>query len=203
MPDILPFFTGFAAAVAHVLSGPDHLAAVTPLALDESRQSWKIGWWWGWGHLTGMLAIGAAVYGLKEWLPLRDAGRWSEKLVGILLLGLGIWILLREIQIPRGMEKTSFLSARSGRKWYAFGFGVVHGVAGLSHVVWMLPVLAWSLGKTAVYLAGFGAGTLSAMSLYAAVIGKWGASGRISLRWWRRLSAWAAIGVGIWWLIRN
>jgi len=200
MPEILPFFTGFAAAVAHVLSGPDHLAAVTPLALDESRQPWKIGWSWGWGHLTGMLAIGAAVYALKEMIPVRDLGQWSEKLVGILLTGLGIWILRKERRIRRGVEKPLLLLARSGRKLYAFGFGVVHGFAGVSHLLLMLPILAWSPGKTAVYLAGFGAGTLSAMSMYAAITGKMAEKFPQSLSLLRKAAGIFALLTGIIWL---
>ncbi|MEZ4908184.1 MAG: hypothetical protein R2771_11235 [Saprospiraceae bacterium] len=39
----LPLFTGFIGSVSHVLSGPDHLAAVTPFAVTDRKKSWQIG----------------------------------------------------------------------------------------------------------------------------------------------------------------
>ena len=39
---ILPLFTGIVGSVSHVLSGPDHLAAVTPFAINERKKSWQI-----------------------------------------------------------------------------------------------------------------------------------------------------------------
>ncbi|MBK6962966.1 MAG: hypothetical protein IPH20_03270 [Bacteroidales bacterium] len=55
---MLTFLTGFIASIAHVVTGPDHLAAVTPLAIDSRKKSWIIGFSWGLGHTTGMLLIG-------------------------------------------------------------------------------------------------------------------------------------------------
>lgn len=39
---MLTVLTGFIASVAHVVTGPDHLAAVTPLAIDTRKKSWVI-----------------------------------------------------------------------------------------------------------------------------------------------------------------
>ena len=52
------FFAGLAAGLLHVFSGPDHLAAVAPLAADErSRPQWRAGLQWGLGHTVGVLLI--------------------------------------------------------------------------------------------------------------------------------------------------
>ncbi|MAY53071.1 MAG: nickel transporter, partial [Flavobacteriaceae bacterium] len=51
-------FSAILASILHVISGPDHLAAVTPLAISSQRKGWKIGLFWGFGHLIGMLLIG-------------------------------------------------------------------------------------------------------------------------------------------------
>ena len=53
-----PLFAGIIAAVLHVISGPDHLAAVTPFAVESKKKAWKIGLFWGFGHIGGMLLIG-------------------------------------------------------------------------------------------------------------------------------------------------
>ena len=66
---MLTFLTGFIASVAHVATGPDHLAAVTPLAIDSRKKSWMIGFSWGLGHTVGMLLIGALFLVFKKFLP--------------------------------------------------------------------------------------------------------------------------------------
>ena len=53
-----PLFAGIIAAMLHVISGPDHLAAVTPFAIESKKKAWKVGLFWGIGHLLGMLSIG-------------------------------------------------------------------------------------------------------------------------------------------------
>ena len=51
------FLAGLAAGLLHVFSGPDHLAAIAPLAADGERGQWKAGLQWGIGHTTGVLLI--------------------------------------------------------------------------------------------------------------------------------------------------
>ena len=53
-----PLFAGIIAAMLHVIAGPDHLAAVTPFAIESKKKAWKVGLFWGVGHLLGMLFIG-------------------------------------------------------------------------------------------------------------------------------------------------
>ena len=48
---------GFAAGLLHVFSGPDHLAAVAPLASNRARGQWLTGLQWGIGHTMGVLLI--------------------------------------------------------------------------------------------------------------------------------------------------
>ena len=65
------FFAGLAAGLLHVFSGPDHLAAVAPLAADaERRRQWRTGLQWGIGHTTGVLLIALLLLLLRERLPL-------------------------------------------------------------------------------------------------------------------------------------
>ncbi len=49
---MLPALSGFFAGIAHVASGPDHLAAVAPLAIGKRRSlsAAAIGASWGLGH---------------------------------------------------------------------------------------------------------------------------------------------------------
>jgi ABC-type nickel/cobalt efflux system permease component RcnA len=92
---MLTFLTGFIASVAHVATGPDHLAAVTPLAIDSRKKSWIIGFSWGFGHTAGMLLIGALFMVFKEFLPVESISRHSDTAIGFLLIGIGCWALVR------------------------------------------------------------------------------------------------------------
>jgi len=92
---MLTFLTGFIASVAHVATGPDHLAAVTPLAIDSRKKSWMIGFSWGFGHTVGMLLIGALFLIFREFLPVEAISKHSDTAIGFLLIGIGIWALVR------------------------------------------------------------------------------------------------------------
>ncbi len=92
---MLTFLTGFIASVAHVATGPDHLAAVTPLAIDSRKKSWIVGFSWGLGHTIGMLLIGLLFILFKEYLPIEAISKHSETVIGILLIGIGSWALVR------------------------------------------------------------------------------------------------------------
>ena len=92
---MLTFLTGFIASVAHVATGPDHLAAVTPLAIDSRKKSWIIGFSWGLGHTSGMLLIGALFIVFKEFLPIEAISRHSDTVIGFMLIGIGSWALAR------------------------------------------------------------------------------------------------------------
>jgi len=92
---MLTFLTGLIASIAHVVTGPDHLAAVTPLAIDSRKKSWVVGFAWGFGHTIGMLLIGLFFILFKEYLPVEAISKHSETVIGILLIGIGSWALVR------------------------------------------------------------------------------------------------------------
>lgn len=92
---MLIFLTGFIASIAHVVTGPDHLAAVTPLAIDSRKKSWLIGFSWGLGHTLGMLLIGLLFILFKEYLPIAAISKHSDTVIGFLLIGIGSWAILR------------------------------------------------------------------------------------------------------------
>jgi hypothetical protein len=84
--------------------------------------------------------------------------------------------------------------------------GTLHGLAGSSHLLGVLPALALPSRMAAgAYLIAFGLGSIAAMALFSSVIGL--AAGRFAgptgSRTWAALMgacSLAAVGVGIWWL---
>jgi ABC-type nickel/cobalt efflux system permease component RcnA len=89
------FLTGFIASIAHVVTGPDHLAAVTPLAIDSRKKSWIIGLSWGLGHTMGMLLIGFLFILFKNILPVNSISKHSETIIGVMLIGIGGYAIIR------------------------------------------------------------------------------------------------------------
>lgn len=162
---MLAFFAGLAAGLLHVFSGPDHLAAVAPLAADGERARWRTGLQWGVGHTIGVLLIAALMLLIREQLPLEVISSNSERLVGVALIGVGAW----------GLWKASRASAAADGHTHAgasFGMGALHGLAGSSHLFGVLPALAFTTRFDAgLYLAGFGAGAIAGMSAFSAAMG--------------------------------
>ena len=92
---MLVILTGFIASVAHVVTGPDHLAAVTPLAIDSRKRSWMVGLGWGLGHTVGMLMIGGLFILFREYLPVEMISKHSETIIGLMLIGIGGYAVAR------------------------------------------------------------------------------------------------------------
>jgi len=196
-----PLLFGLLAAIIHVIAGPDHLAAVSPLALNAKFRPWLIGMSWGLGHVAGMLLLGLIFFFFRDLIPLEFISNNSERIVGILLIIIGIWALIRIANYRKDnhthahhhtqddgrtyIHKHSHLHSDSKKHYHtndkvnekqsyfaAAGIGIIHGFAGISHIVSMLPTLAFSTNYEAVlYLIGFGTGTIIAMVVFSFLLG--------------------------------
>lgn len=178
--------TGALAGLFHVLSGPDHLAAVAPLALTARRRGWMAGWSWGVGHTSGVVAVAAAAVLARDLLPPVEAiSAAGERLVGGVLVAVGLWTFgragrLRAAPHVHGAVAHDHLHVQAGPAWVrrlghahaSFCLGVLHGIAGSSHFVGVLPALALPTRESALaYVAAFGVGTVAAMTVFAALVG--------------------------------
>ncbi len=217
------FFTGLFAGAVHVLAGPDHLSAVAPLAMESRGRAWITGLRWGIGHSAGVTLIAGLAFFFREILPLDSLSSWSERLVGFVLIGIGLWGLRRAFSNQAhihehehdGSRHAHFHVHRAGQshdkpKAHAHGHaaiavGALHGLAGSTHLIAILPALAMpSRSATAIYLAGVIAGTIVAMMLFAWFVGKLAqrASG-YGDRLYRGLAgsfSGAAIAIGLFWI---
>ena len=179
---------GFGAGLIHVLSGPDHLAAVAPLALGKGRQGWRTGFEWALGHSGGVFGMGVLALLFWGWLPLETISSWSERLVGVLLIGIGAW----------GICKVISGGAKEPPK-AAFGIGIVHGLAGSSHLLGVLPGLLFpTAAAVCSYFIAFGAGTIVGMLAFASLIG---AAPVRSHRGAMTACSCLAVGIGFYWLM--
>lgn len=216
---MLTLLSGALAGLIHVLSGPDHLTAVAPLAISDGRRGWLSGWTWGLGHATGVVTIAVLAVLLRDWLPPVDVlSRWSERIVGGALVGVGLWALRRGLHVvptdhTHGPFSHGHLHVATGPVWLrrlghahaSFYLGILHGVAGSSHFFGVLPALALPTRVASLtYIAAFGAGTLVAMTSFAAAVGLVGHRYGVAALPRRALmlsSAVAALLVGGFWLL--
>ncbi len=210
-------YAGLLAGLVHALAGPDHLSAVAPLAIGRRRSRWQTGLLWGLGHSAGVAVIGLLALGLRGVLPLDGVSSWSERLVGAVLIAVGLWGLRKAslARLPTWSEETAEQEAagregeerpRPRRRSAAFWIGGLHGLAGSSHILGLFPALALpSRAASFAYVGGFGIGTVAAMVGFSTTLG-WLAL-RITARGQRAYQALlggfsaAAVVVGCFWLV--
>lgn len=213
---IAALLAGLALGLVHVITGPDHLSAIAPIASVQRGRVWTVGLRWGLGHSLGVVLVGL-IAGLLVQVALIDPlSAFSERLVGVMLLAIGGWGLWRYVRLSPasptttvehrhgdGQEHTHSLPS-SGRL-APYAIGILHGCAGGSHLVGILLVLAFpTLTGVFAYLAGFVAGSVLAMTAFAAGIGCLSASGNRMPRAQAALvmvSSLASLGIGAWWLL--
>ena len=100
-------YAGLLAGCLHTLTGPDHLAALTPLAVGPSRmQNALMGALWGLGHNTGQILFGLIFVLLRDKLPfnMEIISQWGQGIVGATLVIIGVmgWLEGRAMAEGRG-----------------------------------------------------------------------------------------------------
>ena len=111
---------------------------------------------------------------------------WSERIVGVALVAVGAWSLARALRIGplahthggrahdhTHVQRGPALARRIGHPHASFALGLLHGAAGSSHVLGIVPALALPSDRRAVlYLGAFGCGSIVAMAGFAAPVGR-------------------------------
>ena len=220
---IIAALTGLTAGAVHVWLGPDHLAAIAPLAVRRPNRAWLPGARWGLGHSAGVAVVGLLSLWLRDLIPVELVSTWGERLVGVMLLGIGVWAMRaalkhnvhahehehdgeRHLHIHTHSHGHQPAQESPHRHTHAaFGIGTLHGLAGSSHFLGVLPALAFPTKLQAVfYLLSFGVGTIAAMAMFSWGMGwlttRFGHRGINAYRSLMGTAAAVAIGVGCFWL---
>jgi len=216
--------TGFVAGLVHVLSGPDHLAALAPFTVDRPRRALMVGLQWAIGHSCGVALIGLCSLLFREIIPVHVISSYSEWAVGILLIGIGLWGLRKAFATRihahhhdhDGEHHTHLHVHRHGHLHQeqrthlhthaALGIGTLHGLAGGSHLLGVLPALALPSRVGAIsYLVAFGFGTLGGIGLFSSALGlfaqRFGGTGAQAYRYLMASCSGAAVLIGGAWLL--
>ena len=214
---------GFGLGLLHALDA-DHIMAISSMASGQNsgQSNWSIrrmvGFCvrWAMGHGTVLIALAVlfifAKFELPAFVPLL-----AEKLIGILLIGLGCWILwtLGNHKITLETHSHDHITqthlAQPGKKHSNHSpvlVGITHGLAGSAPVLAIIPALetdnAW-FGLCYVIL--FSLGVLTTMLVFGCFLGKlqhWISSwGHRLFQISRILVAFTSIAFGGFWLLAS
>lgn len=177
---------------------PDHLTAVSTLALSEDRRGARragtLGFSWGLGHATTLLVFGLPALLLRRYLP-DAADRAAEALIGAVIIGLAARLLIRW---RRGYFHSH--PHRHGDHWHthphahagthehaddhqhrhellgrspltAYGIGLIHGMGGSAGVTLLLIAAIPSRAEATIALVIFALATAVSMSILSAGFG--------------------------------
>ena len=190
-------FAGLIAGAAHVLTGPDHLAALTPLAMDDPKRARRLGFQWGLGHGFGAAMLGLLGIAIKSSLDVASWSAWTEFSVGFLLLFIGLWSFRRasrivvhshphvhehgehrhgqhhaHMHIHESDHEGDAPEKHQAHSHAAFVVGMLHGGAGTGHLLGVLPSLALPTDQAIVYLLTYFVAAVGAMTGVGALIGQ-------------------------------
>ncbi|CAE7404121.1 unnamed protein product [Symbiodinium sp. CCMP2592] len=125
---------GAGAGALHTLSGPDHLAALAPLALRVRKgpgAAFRTGMFWGSGHVAGQLLLGSGLLLLSRSLPRFQLGlaglaeQLASLAVGFVLMTIGALGIKESRDWDEDQNQRSVQTSFS---WKTFGTGMLSGM---------------------------------------------------------------------------
>jgi sulfite exporter TauE/SafE len=204
---VLAPMAALVAGFAHALE-PDHMAAVTTFVSRRPRplQALGFGIRWGAGHSAAILVVGCILIALNVRLP-EVLARGLEFGVGMMLLGLGLWLLWNVLhERAHRAADHGHAHAHHDHRHGSLWVGMAHGLSGTAPLVAALSAtVAGSPASAALYLLLFGVGTTLAMALYALVAGlvfdQAGHRVPALAGWLRGATALGSAAIGVLWMV--
>jgi len=210
--------TGIFAGFVHVVSGADHLIAMAPAAINNPQKALKNSFSWGLGHSSGVLLLAFLAIFIKDITPLNKFSSIAELLVGISLLIVGVFAIKNSFQLSihshshkheNGIAHRHFhfhvKEQKNNKHSHALtGLGLLHGIAGGSHFLAILPALALPLISACLYLISYLIGSLISMNLFTCLISF--TTFKASQKFIKRLIAVAggfSFSLGLFWIQRT
>ena len=211
--------TGILAGLIHVLSGADHLIAMAPSAINSPKIALKNSFSWGLGHSSGVVLLTVLAIFIKDITPLKNFSNIAELLVGISLLFVGVYAIKNSFQLSIHSHSHKHENGIAHRHYHFHmkeqknnnkhshaltGIGLLHGIAGGSHFLAILPALALSLTNACAYLISYLIGSLISMNLFTCLISF--TTFKASQKFIKRLIAVAgglSFSLGLFWIQRS
>lgn len=218
---------GLLAGGQHALGGADHFAGVAPFAARSGARAWRVGLAWGVGHASGAACAAILALALRAWIPGVEAelSNSSDRIVGVLMCLVGALGLRAALKASvhdhvhehagvahahahvRPLALFSWWNSSRGdqheHKHSAFVLGLFHGAGGLAHLFAVVPALGFpGVALPALYLAGYGIGSLALITVFAAGIGRIAPDSKPRLQ--RRallVASGCSVAVGLVWIV--
>ncbi len=177
---LISILTGFAAGAVHVVGGADHFIAIAPTTFLQRRYALKNGLAWGLGHSTGVLLLSAFAILIKDFAQIERLSSLAELSVGVFLLVVGVLAIKTSLKLDihththdheDGINHQHFHMHLRGRKKHnrhshtSTSLGLLHGLAGASHLLAVIPALALPAFGAFLYLVFYLLGSIFAMGL--------------------------------------
>ena len=182
---LISVLTGFAAGAVHVVGGADHLVAMAPFSMRKPWPAMRAGLAWGAGHSVGVVVLALVAIAFKDLAHIEAMSAWAEFLVGVALLVVGVLA----VRTAFGLELHSHehhhdddqphqhlhlhVRGQSNHRRHAHaasGLGLLHGLAGASHLLAVIPALALPPLAAVGYLVAYLCGSIGAMLAVVAVV---------------------------------
>ena len=185
---LISVLTGVAAGAVHVVGGADHLVAMAPFSLNKPMASLRSSLAWGVGHSAGVVVLALVAIGIKDLAHVEAMSSWAEFLVGVALLVVGALA----VRTAFGLELHSHehrhgevngthqhqhlhlhVRGQSSHRRHihaASGLGLLHGLAGASHLLAVIPALALPPHAAIGYLIAYLCGSIGAMVAVVGVV---------------------------------
>ena len=177
--------TGILAGFIHVVSGADHLIAMAPSAINNPKIALKNGFSWSIGHSSGVVLLAILAIFIKDLTSLNNFSNIAEFLVGISLLLVGFFAIKNSFQLSLHSHRHKHENGVAHYHYHFHsnsqknnikhshaltGLGLLHGIAGGSHFLAVLPALALPFISAGTYLISYLIGSFISMNLFTFLI---------------------------------
>ncbi len=210
---------GLSAGIIHVVSGADHLVAMAPSSITTPKSALKNGVSWGIGHSSGIIILAILAILIRDIIPLERFSSFAEFFVGISLLIIGVIAIRNSRNFGIHSHQHEHNNGVSHKHYHYHqnknlhnknahaltGLGLLHGIAGGSHLVPLIFVITIpDIQGAILYLFSYLIGSLIIMSLFTYLISistlKFGRSQLKSLI---ALAGGMSFFVGIFWIQKS
>ena len=178
--------TGLIAGFIHVVSGADHLIAMAPSSITRPKQALRNSYSWSLGHSSGVVILAILGIFIKDIASINKFSHFAEFLVGISLLIVGVYAIKSYFNLRihyHSHEHNNGISHQHmhihGKNFKRYnnhhshaltGLGLLHGFAGGSHLLAILPALALPIPNALAYLSAYLIGSFISMNLFTVFI---------------------------------
>ena len=178
-------FTGLIAGIIHVISGADHLIAMAPSSITNPKLALKNGLSWGVGHSSGVIVLSVFAIFFKDIAHITKFSNFAEFLVGISLLIIGTIAIKNSFKLNihnhqhehnNGITHKHFhyhqnRDKKHNRHSHALtSLGLLHGLAGGTHLIAVIPALALPMQEAFAYLIAYLIGSSIIMIFFTYII---------------------------------